>query len=549
MRTMLIAGFMLVLVTFAHGQSSEFSYQGSLTQNGNPANGNFFFEFRLFDALVAGNQIGTTVTQNNVPVSNGSFSVVLNFGPAAFPGPPRFLAVAAGVACPAPPCTVDNLSPRTPLLPTPYAYRARTVTGPVTDANPVATLVVTNSQPGISNPSSTNLPPAGLKATASGTSDVTAGAIGMSDSSGGIGLAGIANGTSPGGPGVSTPLGVLALATSTSGKSVGLNAEVTSPAGVAITARTSATGRIFEGSSENSTTGNPKIYITATGQIVTNGGVFAKGLHLTNGNFDVLESGSFNFAGGGTVGGNLDVTGTLTAGTLSLPSTLNVSSLTTTGNVTVGGTLFATTINPGQTLTVQGGSLNVGGAGNFTGTLGAPTISGNSITAGTLQTPAITTPGGFLNIGNNSVAAGDSTFTFLRTGFQSGGDVHLCMLSSGINYIRTCSSSLRYKDEVSPFSDGLQLVKRLQPISFRWIENGESSFGLGAEDVEQVDSRLVYRNEAGVVEGVRYDQVTALLINSIKQQQKMIERQQEQIDSLTRHVRRLARAQSRRSRR
>jgi hypothetical protein len=45
-----------------------------------------------------------------------------------------------------------------------------------------------------------------------------------------------------------------------------------------------------------------------------------------------------------------------------------------------------------------------------------------------------------------------------------------------------CSSSLRYKSDVHPFSGGLDIVKRLRPIAFTWKQDGMQDVGLGAEE-------------------------------------------------------------------
>src|SRR4051812_25730470 len=50
------------------------TYQGRLTQGGNPATGSFDFQFRLFDALTNGNQSGGTIAQENISVSDGNFT-------------------------------------------------------------------------------------------------------------------------------------------------------------------------------------------------------------------------------------------------------------------------------------------------------------------------------------------------------------------------------------------------------------------------------------------------------------------------------------------
>ena len=73
------------------------------------------------------------------------------------------------------------------------------------------------------------------------------------------------------------------------------------------------------------------------------------------------------------------------------------------------------------------------------------------------------------------------------------------------------------------FSGGLNLVNRLQPIAFNWKANGESDLGLGAEDVAKIEPLLVIHNDKGEVEGVKYDRVSIVLLNAIKEQQAQIE--------------------------
>lgn len=98
---------------------SAFSYQGRLTDNGNPANGAYDFQFILYDAATGGAQQGSTLTQEGVAVSNGLFNVQLDFGQAVFNGDARFLEVGVKAAGATGAYTV--LSPRTGLTAAPYA--------------------------------------------------------------------------------------------------------------------------------------------------------------------------------------------------------------------------------------------------------------------------------------------------------------------------------------------------------------------------------------------------------------------------------------------
>ncbi|MBI5652528.1 MAG: hypothetical protein HZC40_19080, partial [Chloroflexi bacterium] len=77
------------------------------------------FEFRLFDALVAGAQVGSTVLLNDVPISNGLFTVKLDFGTGAFGGGARWLNVSVRPGASTGAYTA--LTPRQELAPAPYA--------------------------------------------------------------------------------------------------------------------------------------------------------------------------------------------------------------------------------------------------------------------------------------------------------------------------------------------------------------------------------------------------------------------------------------------
>jgi len=63
-------------------QTSAISYQGRLTDAGNPANGSFDMVFDLYDSptVGTGTHIGGSVTQSAVAVSSGVFTVSLDFG-------------------------------------------------------------------------------------------------------------------------------------------------------------------------------------------------------------------------------------------------------------------------------------------------------------------------------------------------------------------------------------------------------------------------------------------------------------------------------------
>jgi hypothetical protein len=76
---------------------------------------------------------------------------------------------------------------------------------------------------------------------------------------------------------------------------------------------------------------------------------------------------------------------------------------------------------------------------------------------------------------------------------------------------------------------GIELVRRLRPITFTWRGSGTRDLGLAAEEVARVEPLLVTRDADGEAQGVKYEHLSAVLINAIKEQQAQIGRQQEQL--------------------
>lgn len=114
------------------------------------------------------------------------------------------------------------------------------------------------------------------------------------------------------------------------------------------------------------------------------------------------------------------------------------------------------------------------------------------------------------------------------------GSNHLCRNAS--NQIATCSSSLRYKTNVAPFTAGLSLVRRLRPITFIWKDGGMADLGFGAEDVAKINPLFVIYNDKGQVEGVKYDRLSVAFVNAFKEQQAQIEAQQTQLKQHQSHI-------------
>lgn len=102
-------------------QTPEISYQGNLKEGDLPANANYDIEFRLYDSLSGGTLIGTEIYLSPVTVTDGVFSVKLDFGASGFPGQDRYLEIAVrrtGVG------SLVTLGPRQKIGSAPYAIQS-----------------------------------------------------------------------------------------------------------------------------------------------------------------------------------------------------------------------------------------------------------------------------------------------------------------------------------------------------------------------------------------------------------------------------------------
>jgi len=120
---------------------------------------------------------------------------------------------------------------------------------------------------------------------------------------------------------------------------------------------------------------------------------------------------------------------------------------------------------------------------------------------------------------------------------QTGGAV--VVTASG--QLGVASSSRRYKEDIQPLGDVSERLSLLRAVKFRYIkpdEQGEKpvQFGLVAEEAAEVVPELVYRNAEGKVEGVRYEELTPMLLNELQKQQRVNAAQAAKIASLERQL-------------
>jgi trimeric autotransporter adhesin len=91
-------------------------------------------------------------------------------------------------------------------------------------------------------------------------------------------------------------------------------------------------------------------------------------------------------------------------------------------------------------------------------------------------------------------------------------------------------SSLRWKTNIQTLPNALAKVEHLRGVSYDQKDSGKHEVGVIAEEVGKVVPEVVtYEDNGKDARGVDYSRLTALLIEAVKQQQKQIGQQEQQI--------------------
>jgi microcystin-dependent protein len=149
-----IALALIALATFnsqlstTRAQSTAFTFQGALNSGAANANGLYDLRFAVFDANVAGNQIAGPATNTAVAISNGLFTVMLDFGAGIFTGTNYFVEMGVRTNGGG---SFATLAPRQQLTPAPAAFSLSVQSPQFNSFCPVGSIIAymgTNAPPG-----------------------------------------------------------------------------------------------------------------------------------------------------------------------------------------------------------------------------------------------------------------------------------------------------------------------------------------------------------------------------------------------------------------
>lgn len=447
----------------AFAQTSEFTFQGKLTDQNSAANGPYDLSFKLFDG--ANVQIGTTLLREDVQVTSGVFTVLLDFGSTAFDGGARSIEISVRPGASSGSFTA--LSPRQAVTSTPYAVVSQKATTADTATNATQ-----------------------LGGTAASQYVKTNDAR-LTDARNPL-------------PGSSSYIQNSPTATQNANFYISGVGSIGTRLGIG-----SVSGFYKMEVRDGSNSGLRVQNDTAGGTIASFGGY-----------------GEFQIDAPGVPGGRFMVkeNGRVGIGTDQPQTNFDVLNHVRVFSVNQSGVL------PGYSWYYPSfGNADMHKWHVYTNGSALNFASLNDAETDERVWLQVTRSTG-VNLGRvvfpNSVVALDVLGT-------SGGNA-LCLNSS--NQIARCSSSIRYKQNVTDYTPGLSLIKNLRPVSFNWKVDNKPDFGLIAEEVAAIEPLLASYNEKGEIEGVKYDRVGVVLVNALKEQQAQIERQQQQIEALTKLV-------------
>lgn len=118
---------------------------------------------------------------------------------------------------------------------------------------------------------------------------------------------------------------------------------------------------------------------------------------------------------------------------------------------------------------------------------------------------------------------------FNNVNFAAGSGIAITTNNSTKTVTFATSSSVRYKEDITPLVLDSTKIYDLKPRSFTWksdapnFDQGKSDYGLVAEEVAEVFPELTFDNEREEVEGVKYITLSVLLLEEMKKLRKRIE--------------------------
>jgi len=205
-----------------------------------------------------------------------------------------------------------------------------------------------------------------------------------------------------------------------------------------------------------------------------------------------------------------------------------------------------------------GGAAYLIGGNSSSGTAGAAIICGGSAGGGTGGDVCITGGYGSPNWGNVSISTGADTVikvcynggaTYATLYYNSLQKLYtvtngVCVTGCGFATDFIASSDCRLKTNIQPISNALSIVNQLCGVCYNMCDDelNENRIGLIAQEVKMILPEVISHSQPseedvkyGITDeklGLKYDKLTAVLIEAVKEQQKQINELKLEIEKL-----------------
>ena len=227
------------------------------------------------------------------------------------------------------------------------------------------------------------------------------------------------------------------------------------------------------------------------------------------------------------------------------------------GTASVGTALTVSGDSGSETIDILSETLTIAGGTNLTSSAASDTVTVNLdsdiLLDSVIATGIITAIGGFDGdlTGNVTgtastateftVTANNSTnetvypvFVDAATGSQGAETDAALSYNPSTNTLTAgtfnSTSDRKLKENVKVVKNASELINKLEGVNFTWIETGEKSVGVIAQQVESYIPELVSKNQE--VKSVNYNGLVGILIEAFKEQQRQIEELKEVIQNL-----------------
>lgn len=262
-----------------------------------------------------------------------------------------------------------------------------------------------------------------------------------------------------------------------------------------------------------------------------------------------ISTGTATISGTASVGGLLN-TGPITSSGLISSNSATVSGALSAGSASVSGALSSNSLNVSNGLTSASANVSgalIAGSANVSGTVNTSTVITNALTVndiinasgGVNLNGTINLAGTSGNVGIGGNVQTNSTLTvtntqtsgygvFINAPYMTGNGLALYIVGKVFSVGQSMQlADINLKEQVKPYTDGLDKVLKINPIKFQYKkESGLSSekehIGLSAQDLQEIAPYMVDKTRINTDAQEEYlsmdkDAMVYMLINAVKE--------------------------------